>query len=152
MRVVVLAVGRLKAGPLSSLFDDYLRRLPWRVELIEVEERRPLGAEERRRREAELLSAKLPEKSVLVALDGGGKALSSEAFAAQLRRWQEAEGRALVFAIGGADGFDPGFLAKADLALSLGAMTWPHLLVRVMLAEQLYRASTILSGHPYHRA
>ncbi len=151
MRVVVLAVGRLKVGPLSSLFDDYLRRLPWRVELIEVEERRPSSAEERRRREGELLSAKLPEKAVLVALDATGKALSSEAFAAQLRRWQEAEGRPLVFAIGGADGFDPGFRAKADLTLSLGAMTWPHLLVRVMLAEQLYRASTILSGHPYHR-
>lgn len=152
MRVVLLAVGRLKSGPLSTLLEEYLGRLPWRVEMVEVEERRRLNGDERCRREAELLLAKIPEKAILVALDAGGTPLTSEAFAAQLARWRGAEGRPLVFAIGGADGFDPAFRAHADLTLSLGPMTWPHLLVRVMLAEQLYRASTILSGHPYHRA
>ncbi|MFA6019556.1 MAG: 23S rRNA (pseudouridine(1915)-N(3))-methyltransferase RlmH, partial [Rhodospirillales bacterium] len=105
---------------------------------------------ERKAKEAELLLAKLPRNAFAVALDPGGEALSSEALAAKLTRWQEL-GRDLAFVIGGADGLGESLLARADAKFSLGAMVWPHLLVRAMLAEQLWRAFSINTGHPYHR-
>lgn len=106
---------------------------------------------ELRRREGAALLAALPPNALAVALDLGGEAPGSEAFAALLERWSGA-GRPLAFLIGGAEGLDPEVTARADHRLSLGPMTWPHLLVRGMLAEQLYRASAIRAGHPYHRA
>ena len=154
MRIAIVAVGRLKSGALADAFADYAKRLKaGRVELqmIEVEERRRLAGPELMAREAVLLSAAIPRGARLIALDGRGKPLSSEAFAAQLGRWRDG-GDALAFVIGGADGLDASLRDRADMILSLGAMTWPHLLARVMLAEQLYRAQSILSGHPYHRA
>ena len=120
--------------------------------LKEIEERRPLAPAELMRREAELLRAAIPAAARLIALDMGGKSLPSEKFAALLGRWRDDGTRDLAFVIGGAEGLDGTLRAAADLTLSLGAMTWPHMLVRVMLAEQLYRAQTILTGHPYHRA
>lgn len=152
MRIVIAAVGRAKPGPAQALFAEYTRRLPWKIELREVEERRPLSVPERRRREAERLRAAVPEDAVVVALDAGGRGLSSAAFARLMTDWRESGRTAIVFLIGGADGLDPALIADADVVLSLGAMTWPHLLVRGMLAEQLYRAHAIQSGHPYHRA
>ncbi len=154
MRIAIVAVGRLKSGALADAFAEYAKRLKaGRVELqmIEVEERRRLAGPELMAREAELLSAAIPRGARLIALDGRGKPLSSEAFAAQLGRWRDG-GDALAFVIGGADGLDARLRDRADMILSLGAMTWPHILARVMLAEQLYRAQSILSGHPYHRA
>lgn len=157
MRLVIVAVGRARAGPLRTLFEDYAgriaaTRLLGRVDLREVEERRPLAAPELKLREAELIRAALPKGAVSVALDARGQALSSEAFAARLGQWRDAGTADLSFIIGGADGLDPTLIKSASLVLSLGAMTWPHMLARVMLAEQLYRAATILTGHPYHRA
>jgi 23S rRNA (pseudouridine1915-N3)-methyltransferase len=155
MRVHVLAVGRLRAGPEAELVADYLARFdrtgrplglgPARV--VEVEDRRGGGPPA----EALLLAAALPPGAVLAALDERGSALSSPRFAELLRRAADGGARDLAFAIGGADGLDPGFRARSDHVLSLGPMVWPHLLVRAMLAEQFYRAASILAGGPYHR-
>lgn len=151
MRVVIAAVGRARAGPARDLFDHYARRINWPIALREVEERRPLPPEGLRAREAELLLAALPEGARVVALDERGKALSSPAFAERIRRWRDQGVADLAFVIGGAEGLDAGLSRRADLVLALGRMTWPHLLVRALIAEQLYRAQQILAGHPYHR-
>jgi 23S rRNA (pseudouridine1915-N3)-methyltransferase len=151
MRITLVAVGRAKSDATAALFHDFTKRLRWPLHLKEVEERRPLAAETRRRREGTRLLAAVPEGARLVALDETGQSLDSQAFAALLGRWQD-EGLAdLAFVIGGADGLSPAVRDRADLTLSLGAMTWPHLLARALLAEQLYRAQCILDGHPYHR-
>jgi len=151
MRIWLLAVGRLKAGPEQALVRQYAGRITWPIETREVEEKRRLSAMEMREREGTLLLSALPERATAVALDARGKSLTSEAFAAQITRWR-ADGVAdLAFLIGGADGLADTVRSRAGLVLSLGPMTWPHLLVRGMLLEQLYRAQQILAGHPYHR-
>lgn len=149
LRITIAIIGRDRQSPARSLFEDYAGRLPWEVALKELE---PKRAGARKREEALLLTQALPDNAKRVALDAAGKALSSEAFARQLAGWQDGGVRDVGFMIGGADGLDPALIAGADLVLSLGPMTWPHLLVKAMLAEQLYRASTILAGHPYHRS
>ncbi len=118
-------------------------------QLREVEDKR--GPTGRVAREADLLLSALPKGATVVALDERGKALSSVELAHRLARWRDEGAGDIAFAIGGADGLDDAVRARADLVLSLGAMTWPHLMVRAMLAEQLYRAQQILAGHPYHR-
>lgn len=155
MRVHICAVGRLRAGPERDLVDDYLTRFDRTgrplglgpVQQHEVEDKRGGGMAA----EAELLARAVPAGAVLVALDERGKLMSSPDFAAQIARWRDGGRQDLAFVIGGADGIDPALRARADAAISLGAMVWPHMLVRVMLAEQLYRAATILGGGPYHR-
>lgn len=119
--------------------------------LVEVEERRKLPATELKAREAELILAAVPHGARLVALDEHGEAWSSRELAERLARWRDRGAADLVFAIGGAEGLGRAVLDRADTVLSLGAMTWPHFLVRGMLLEQLYRAQQILAGHPYHR-
>jgi 23S rRNA (pseudouridine1915-N3)-methyltransferase len=151
MRILVAAVGRLRRGPELDLLETYRRRIRWTVSVREVEEHRPLPAAERRRREAELLRAAVPEGAILAALDERGTRMDSRQFADRIAAWR-AGGRDLAFVIGGADGLDAGLLAGADVKLSLGSMTWPHMMVRVMLMEQLYRAQQILAGHPYHKS
>lgn len=155
MRLTLLAVGRLRGGPLKELYDDYARRLGGGplgpLGLREVEERKPLPPAALKAREGALLLAALPEGARLVALDERGRSLDSRGFAGLLGRWREEGLRETAFAIGGADGLDEAVRARADLLLSFGAPTWPHLLVRVLLAEQLFRADAILQGHPYHR-
>ena len=157
MRIVVAAIGRARAAPEQALFDSYARRLVrsgpagLTLELAEAEERRKLAGEPLRKAEAELLLARVPKDAALVALDARGKLLSSEAFANHLARWRDDGIGDLAFVIGGADGLDAALVKRARFVLSLGAMTWPHLLVRAMLAEQIYRAQSILLGHPYHR-
>jgi 23S rRNA (pseudouridine1915-N3)-methyltransferase len=157
MRIVVAAIGKARAVPEQALFDAYARRLArsgpagLTLELVEAEERRKLAGDALRKAEAELLLARLPKDAMLVALDARGKPLASEAFANHLTRWRDEGVSDLAFVIGGADGLDPALLKRARFVLSLGVMTWPHLLVRAMLAEQIYRAQTILLGHPYHR-
>jgi 23S rRNA (pseudouridine1915-N3)-methyltransferase len=134
------------------LFDDYMARLPWPYEIKEFHDARPREPAQRRAREAELLLGALPDRAVTVVLDAGGKMLSSEAFAERVGGWRDDGESCLAFLIGGAEGHGEAVLARAQLKLSLGPMIWPHLLVRAMLAEQLWRAASILSGHPYHRA
>jgi 23S rRNA (pseudouridine1915-N3)-methyltransferase len=151
MRLTIAAVGRLRDGPMLALYRDYAARLPWTVALKEVEERRKLPAPARVAAESRLLAAVIPAGALVVVLDQRGIALSSEDFAARFGQWQEQGVGDLAFVIGGADGLAPEWRRQAKLVLSLGAMTWPHLLVRVMLAEQLFRSHCILSGHPYHR-
>ncbi len=152
MRLWIAAVGRLKPGPMQDLYQDYARRLTWSLTLREVEVRRPLPADERRREEARSLRGALPAGAVLVALDERGSTLGSVAFAQRLAMWRDNGVGDLAFLIGGADGLDPALPETADMVLCFGTMTWPHQLVRVMLAEQIYRAQQILAGHPYHRA
>lgn len=146
----LLAVGRLRPGPEAALFAEYNGRLRPPLVVTEIAEARGAPAEIRRREGAAILAA-APEGALLVALDLGGTAPTSEAFAALWTRWDES-GRTLCFAIGGAEGLDPAVLAAAEHRLSLGPLTWPHLLVRGLLAEQLFRAQAIRAGHPYHRA
>ena len=152
MRLLIAAVGKMKPGVLRDLYDEYVARLTWPVTLREVEIKKTLGTLERRRQEAELLRAVIPSGAKRLVLDERGASLSSEVFARRLGGWRDDGVAELVFLIGGADGVDQSLRVEADLVLSLGLMTWPHLLVRGMLAEQLYRAQQILAGHPYHRS
>lgn len=152
MRITIAAVGRLRAGPQKDLLEDYLRRLNWPHNIREVEEKRRLEPPALKRREGELLLQSLPAGATAIALDEGGKTLSSAAFAAMIGDYRDGGTADLAFLIGGADGLSDEVRQAADRILSLGAMTWPHLFVRIMLAEQLYRAQAILTGHPYHRA
>ncbi|MGH7002041.1 MAG: 23S rRNA (pseudouridine(1915)-N(3))-methyltransferase RlmH [Stellaceae bacterium] len=151
MRVHIVAVGRLKAGPQAALARYYAERMVWPLAIHEVEERRPLPPAELREREGSLLLAAAPVGATAVALDERGKSFTSEAFAQRIAAWRDAGMRDLAFLIGGADGLSEAVRRQAHLVLSLGAMTWPHLLARGMLLEQLYRVQQILAGHPYHR-
>ncbi|MBI1777290.1 MAG: 23S rRNA (pseudouridine(1915)-N(3))-methyltransferase RlmH [Proteobacteria bacterium] len=149
MRIHICAVGRAGAGPHRDLYELYVGRLGWQVSLHEVVEKRPgPGLAER---EAERLTAAVPRGAATVALDERGRSLSSAAFAERLGKWRDESETEIAFLIGGADGLAPRLRAEARLVLALGPMTWPHLLVRGLLAEQLYRAQQILAGHPYHR-
>lgn len=160
MRVGIYAVGRMKAGPERDLagryFDRFARTGPALgmefTGVTETPESRAQSTDERRREEAQKLFALLGDGSALILLDERGKNLSSEDIAACIAGFRDAGRRSLVVAIGGPDGHDVASREKADLILSFGAATWPHQLARIMLAEQLYRAATILSGHPYHRS
>ncbi|HEX9768916.1 MAG TPA: 23S rRNA (pseudouridine(1915)-N(3))-methyltransferase RlmH [Kiloniellales bacterium] len=151
MRITLVAVGRARSDATTALYRDYTKRLRWPLGLHEIAERRSLPPETRKQREGERLIAAVPTGARVVALDERGKSLDSPAFAALLKRWQDEGVGDLAFVIGGAEGLSGALLARADLTLSFGPMTWPHLLVRVLLAEQLYRAQCILDGHPYHR-
>lgn len=151
MNILIIAVGRMKKSAESEILDTYLKRCPWNVKIIEVEERRPIKGAERMAREGDLLLNAIPDGSTVIALDERGKEMRSTAFAEKIRIFQDHGTSNLVFLIGGADGYDPKVKAKADLKISFGQMTWPHMMVRAMLGEQLYRASTILQGHPYHK-
>jgi 23S rRNA (pseudouridine1915-N3)-methyltransferase len=149
--LTIACIGRNR-GPERDLYDHYARRIRWPLALRELEEKRKLPADQLMRREGELLLAAVPAGAMLVALDRRGKALDSQGFADRLARWRDNSVSDVAFLIGGADGHAEALLHKADLLLSFGAMTWPHLLARAMLAEQIYRAQQVLAGHPYHRA
>ena len=148
MRLV--AIGRLRAGPEAEMFERYNKRLRPRLSVTELPDGHGAPAEIKRR-EGEALLAAVPAEAWMVALDSAAPALGSEALAARLEAWL-AGGRAVTFVIGGAEGLARPVLDRANAGISLGALTWPHMLVRVMLGEQLYRAQSILAGHPYHRA
>jgi 23S rRNA (pseudouridine1915-N3)-methyltransferase len=159
MRVTLFAVGRLKAGPEEELSARYLDRFSKTgpaigldfARVIEVPESRASNSETRKREEAQVLLKNLPDNGLLIVLDERGKHLDSEGFAHLLGQYRDSGKRDLMLAIGGADGLDPDLYKRADETLCLGKMTWPHQLARILIAEQLYRAVTILSGHPYHR-
>ena len=156
MKVHLCVVGRLRAGPEKTLIDDYLTRFQRSgrvlglgpVNLVEVEDKKNLGM----KAEADLLRRAIPTGSSLCVLDERGKQLASPDFAANIARFRDDGAQNLTFVIGGADGVDPSLHAEANLSLSFGKMVWPHMIARLMLSEQLYRAATILSGTPYHRS
>jgi 23S rRNA (pseudouridine1915-N3)-methyltransferase len=151
LRILIAAVGRMRAGPEKDLYRHYAERLNWPVTMREVEDKRAPAGDARRQREADLLLAVLAADMTVVALDEGGREMTSAALAQRLGGWRDDGRRDIAFVIGGADGLDRRVRERADLVLSLGRLTWPHLLVRALLAEQLYRAQQILAGHPYHR-
>lgn len=152
MRLLVLAVGRSRDPLIAELVARYRSRGRWPVELIEVVPKGRVEPARRRDAEAEALLEAVPPGAVVVALDEHGELLDSPAFAARLAAWRDAGERTVAFLIGGPDGHGAAVLRAARLTLAFGRMTWPHELIRVMLVEQLYRAGTILAGHPYHRA
>jgi len=160
MRLIVAAIGRLKAGPERELAERYRDRVAKTgravglrdIEIVEIRESRAEDASRRVLEESIALANVMPERAVVVVLDQMGENLDSGALTGALRSWRDAGRPAAVFCIGGADGLGAELKARADLTLAFGAATWPHQLVRIMMLEQLYRAVTILSGHPYHRA
>ena len=156
MRVTLCVVGRLRAGPERDLIDDYLTRFDRTgralglgpASVIEVEDKKGGGSAA----EALLLRKAIPNGAFLMTMDERGRVMSSPEFAKKLAGWRDNSQRDLAIVIGGADGIAPDLRAEADFSLSFGKMVWPHMLARVMLTEQLYRAANILSGGPYHRA
>lgn len=153
MRILIAAIGRARAGPEAALFEHYSQRINvWDVELRELELKRNVPAGQASEAEGALLLAAVPDGAHVIALDEGGKELSSEDIAEHMGNLQDDGCRDLVFLIGGADGHSRTVLDRADRKLAFGRNTWPHMLVRGLLAEQVYRAQQILAGHPYHRA
>lgn len=160
MRLLVIAIGRLKQGPERELaeryrerFDDIGRKLGFRgLEIRELAEGRARDASSRIAEEAVAVSAEIPAKSVVIALDERGDNLDSGTFARHLARWRDDQVANTIFLIGGADGLSPELRRMAQLRMAFGSATWPHQMVRFMLLEQVYRAATLLAGHPYHRA
>jgi len=160
MRLLIAAVGKLKQGPERELYTHYLGRaeaLGRALSLtplasVELPESRAGSPPSRQAAEAEALLGKVPPAHALICLDPAGKTQSSEAFARTLARFRDDGAAGLAFLVGGADGLGQAVHGRADLSLSFGPMTLPHGLARIVLAEQIYRAMTILAGHPYHRA
>lgn len=160
MRLTIVAVGRMKAGPETELADRYLDRLRRSgpavgLELagvVELAESRGSTVTERKRDEAARIRAAVPDAGAILILDETGKVIGSEDFARRIGTIRDEGRRDLALVIGGPDGLDPALRSEAILSIAFGAMTWPHQIARVLLAEQLYRTTTILSGHPYHRA
>ncbi len=159
MKIGIIAVGRLKAGPERALAERYAERFstggkalgltgPALTELTESPAR---SAAERKAQEAQVILASVDPEALVIALDECGKTLSSEAFSAKIGQWRDAGRKNLTFVIGGADGLGETVRTRAQETISFGQMTMPHQLVRVILLEQLYRTTTILAGHPYHR-
>jgi 23S rRNA (pseudouridine1915-N3)-methyltransferase len=159
MRLIVAAVGRLKQGPERELADRYRDRVAKAgravalrdIEVIEVAESRAREPARRITEEGIALAQLVPDGAVRIALDERGESLGTASFTVALERWRDAGRASAIFLIGGADGLAPHLREEADLVLAFGTATWPHQLVRIMLLEQIYRAVTILSGHPYHR-
>ena len=160
MRIIVAAIGRLKQGPETELSARYAKRAAQtgrslglrEVEIIEIRESRAAEPEKRMIEESIALANVIPAGSAVILLNSRGESLDSPALTGRLAQWRRDDRPAAVFVIGGPDGLATSLTQQADLRLAFGAATWPHQLVRVMLLEQLYRATTILTGHPYHRA
>ncbi|MCK5041959.1 MAG: 23S rRNA (pseudouridine(1915)-N(3))-methyltransferase RlmH [Sphingomonadales bacterium] len=151
MKISILAVGRCGQSPESELIKRYTDRIPWKLAIKEVEERRPIKGDERKKSEGAMLLAALPKNSFIIALDERGKGLGSPEFAKKLSTANENGFDHISFIIGGADGLSAEILTKAHMKLSFGTMVWPHMMVRAMLSEQIYRAWAILNHHPYHK-
>jgi 23S rRNA (pseudouridine1915-N3)-methyltransferase len=160
MRIVLAVVGRLKQGPERELAERYRKRAADAgraaglnsFDIVEIKESRAADAARRMLEESIAIANVIPERAVTVILDERGESMNSASFAGRLQGWRAQDAPAVAFVIGAADGLAPGLREKADLAIAFGAATWPHQLVRIMLLEQLYRAVTILAGHPYHRS
>lgn len=142
--IEIIAVGKLKNDPLLDVFEDYRKRLQWKLSLTELEGKNQAD-------ELIKIEDKLDSRAALVVMDERGQSMSSRDFAAKIDDFQNKGLSTVQFVIGGADGLTDDIRKKASLILSFGKLTWPHKLARVMLIEQIYRAQQILAGHPYHR-
>lgn len=152
MRITIIAFGKAGRGPEQQMIDDYLRRLPWQSEIKEFEIKKAAKtAELRKDQEAEKILSAIPHGASVIVLDERGKDLSSRQLAEKIDNWQVMGSSNLAIIIGGADGLNETIRKRADLLLAFGSLTWPHMLVRAMLSEQIYRAWSILHSHPYHR-
>lgn len=152
MKITIAAIGKAKSSrPEMLIAADYLKRLPWQCAFKEADEKRTLPPEKLKESEAELLLSLAPSNAVHIMLDEHAKAMDSVQFAQMLQQLQTKGRQDVCFFIGGAHGHGKALKAKADMSLCFGKMTWPHLMVRAMLAEQIYRAYTILNNHPYHK-
>jgi 23S rRNA (pseudouridine1915-N3)-methyltransferase len=158
MRLSIVAVGRLKPGAERELCDRYAGRIRQlagttglKLTVREIPESKKTRAQDRCDDEGDSIAAALAADAVVVALDAGGNELTSEALAGRIADWRDRSTAELAFVIGGADGLSKAIVKRAGLVLSFGKVTWPHQLVRGMLSEQIYRAMTIIAGHPYHR-
>ena len=151
MNIQIAAIGRMKAGPERDLVESYLKRLPWSVDLREIDDRKTATLPDGQNKEADALLAAVPDGAYIISLDENGRNLDSRALSKRLSDLAADGYNPVTFLIGGARGHGDAVKQRADLTLSFGSLTWPHMLVRVMLAEQLYRAWSISAGHPYHR-
>lgn len=151
MKLMIIAVGRMKQSPERELLRHYLGRITWDMDLREVEEKKSLPPAQMIAREGELLRAAIPKDARIIALDNGGRALTSPDLANRLSQWRDDADYPIVFLIGGADGLERSLVKQANLVMSFGAVTWPHMLMRALVTEQIYRSQQILAGHPYHR-
>lgn len=152
MRITIIALGKAGRGPEQQMVDDYLRRLPWDASVKEFEIKKPARtADLRKDQEAEKILSAIPNGASVIVLDEHGKHLTSRKLAEKIDSWQTMGSSNLAIIIGGADGLSEAIIKRADLLLAFGSLTWPHMLVRAMLCEQIYRAWSILHGHPYHR-
>jgi len=151
-RLIVLSVGKFKNSPLKDVFAEYKKQLKFQLDLVELDVKTALSEESsvRKNKEGKAILAKIPDGAFVFALDERGTEYKSPVFAKELEKRMTVY-PVIVFVIGGADGLSEEVRSRANAAISFGPMVWPHLLVRVMLIEQLYRAFAILSGHPYHR-
>ena len=153
MQVRIIAIGKDRREEFAPALSRYLKQLPWQVEIVEKQPKKPNAPREQRMaEEAALMQSAGQGSAVHIALDEHGKVMTSEAFAALLGKFQSERRSSVAFYIGGADGLAPDLLKSCEVKLAFGQMTWPHQMVRLMLVEQLYRAYTILTGHPYHRS
>lgn len=150
MALIIRSIGKWKPSPEKELFEEYQKRLHGKISLEEYEAKKSLPPSERREQEANLLLSNLPPHSFLIALDEHGKMLSTATLGEKINQWQQGH-KNLIFLIGGPDGHAETLLKKADMTWALSALTFPHLLVRTILAEQLYRVQSLSTGHPYHR-
>ncbi len=151
MQIEILAIGRARAGPERALYQIYVDRIRWPITLRELEEKRRLPPAELKERQGALILSAIPRNSIVLALDEGGRDVPSEGLADILADIEHQGRDYATFVIGGADGLSVAVRDRADLLIAFGRQTWPHMLVRAMLAEQIYRAQQILAGHPYHR-
>ncbi len=150
MKILIAAIGKAKASPERDLYLSYISRLPWKIECREFDVKLA-DTPQRKLKEAEHLLDACKGFECIIALDESGKTLSSREFATQIKQWQGQGISSLAFVIGGSDGLHESVLKQSTLKWSFGRVTWPHMLVRGMLAEQLYRSHSIIAGHPYHR-
>ena len=152
MQIIISAIGKLKKNtPEDELIQDYLKKTKWIVSIKEFEEKRALPVDQLKEAESNLLLSSVPAGGKIIALDEKGKTPSSREFAELLRKWIDEGAQSISFLIGGANGHADNLKERADYKLSFGRMTLPHMLARLVLAEQIYRAKTILDGHPYHK-
>jgi 23S rRNA (pseudouridine1915-N3)-methyltransferase len=151
MKISIIAVGKIGRSPEHELVERYKTRLQTPLQIIEVEERRPIKGNERKLREGELLLNAIPQNAYLIILDEKGRGLSSVEFSKKMSYIQDQGWSDIAFIIGGSEGLSEAVKTRANISVSFGKMTWPHMMIRSMLVEQLYRAYSILQGHPYHK-
>ena len=152
MNLIVLAIGKMKKNsPEQTLINNYIKQCGWPIQILELEEKRALSGEKLKEAESDLLRKHIPSCSKIVVLDERGANISSKEFSEKLVSWQDCGCKQIALLIGGADGHHTSLRQEADLILSFGKMTLPHMLMRLVLCEQLYRAYTISIGHPYHK-